>query len=267
MQEKREVMTQYDFQLIRYVPNVVAGELFNVGVLLYGPNRQLIDARFASEFSRMKCHPLAEMPFLEALRDEFEEHRLAGENFGGYITELCKNLSASLDVTTPKTFWGGDAPAEIDRLFDTYVGTPRPRGDAAQSEGPTAGTRAALRAAMDAGFRRHYLLGGDRGLQADPSVQFGGYRMRFTFDYSYRPNGTTTYVHGIAVRNEINDAAKLSFVFERLRQREEGLALAAVLGDGVQDDTAELLAASGAVTWPVAKVHELAGAIRGELGL
>ena len=168
MQAKREILTQYDFQLIRYVPNVVSGELFNVGVLLYGPDRQLIDARFASEFGRMKCHPLAEMPFLEGLRDEFEEHRLAGENFGGYITELCKNLSASLDVTTPKTFWGGEAPVEIDRLFDTYVATPRPESEALQSDGPAAGTRAALRAAMDAGFRRHYLLDGERGLRVDP---------------------------------------------------------------------------------------------------
>jgi len=267
MQAKGEVLTQYDFQLIRYVPNVISGELFNVGVLLYGPDRQLIDARFASEFGRMKCHPLVEMPFLEALRDEFEEHRLSGENFGGYITELCRNLSTSLDLTAPKNFWGGDAPTEIDRLFDTYVATPRPEVDASRGDGPAAGTRAALRAAMDDSFRQHYLLGGDRGLRTDPSVQFGGHRMRFTFDYSYRPSGKTTYVHGIAVRNEINDAAKLSFVFERLRQREEGLALAAVLGDGVQDDTAELLAASGAVTWPVAEVDELAGAIRIELGL
>lgn len=267
MPAQKEVLTQYDFQLIRYVPNVLSGEWFNVGVLLYGPDRQLIDARFASEFSRMKCHPLVEIPFLEALRDEFEEHRLAGENFGGYVTELCRNLSMSLDVTAPRSFWGGDAPAEIDRLFDIYVATPPSEGEGTQSDAPAAGTRAALRAAMEDSFRQHYLLGGDRGLRADPSVRFGGHRMRFTFDYSYQPNGTTTYVHGIAVRNEINDAAKLSFVFERLRQREEGLALAAVLGEGVQDDTAELLTAGGAVTWPVAKVDELAGVIRGELGL
>ncbi len=267
MQTKSEASSRYDFQLIRYVPNVAAAEFFNVGVLLYGAQRELLDARLASDFGRLKCHPLVEMPYLEALREEFEEHRLAGEGLASYIKELCKNLSASLDVTTPKTFWGGNAPAEMDRLFDTYVTTPKPLNGAERDERPLAGTRAALRLRMEDSFRRHYLLDADRGLKANDSVQYGGRRMRFTFDYSYRPNGATAYVHGVAVRNEINDATRLSFVFERMRRQNEGSALAVVLGEGVQDDTAELLAASGAVSWPVAQVDKLAIAIRGELGL
>lgn len=267
MQTTSEASSRYDFQLIRYVPNVVAAEFFNVGVLLYGEQRELLDARFASDFGRLQCHPLVEMPYLEALRDEFEEHRLAGKGFSSYINELRKNLSASLDVTTPKTFWGGTAPKEMDRLFETYVSTPEPADGAERDERPPAGTRAALRLRMENSFRRHYLLDADRGLQANDSVQYGGPRMQFTFDYSYRPNGATTYVHGVAARNEINDATRLSFVFERMRRQNEGSALAVVLGEGVQDDTAELLAASGAVNWPVAQVDGLAMAIRRELGL
>ena len=141
MQTKSEESSRYDFQLIRYVPNVAAAEFFNVGVLLYGEQWELLDARFASDFGRMNCHPLVEMPYLEALREEFEEHRLAGDGFSSYINELCKNLSASLDVTSPKTFWGGNAPAEMDRLFDTYVKTPKPLNGAehatrARRQGP-----------------------------------------------------------------------------------------------------------------------------------
>lgn len=267
MQTKSEALSRYDFQLLRYVPNVAAEEFFNIGVLLYGAQRELLDARFASDFGRMNCHPLVEMPYLESLREEFEEHRLAGEDFASYINELCKNLSASLDVTTPKTFWGGNALEAMDRLFDTYVTTPQPLNGSERDERPPAGTRAALRLRMEDSFQRHYLLDADRGLEANDSVQYGGPRMRFTFDYSYRPNGATAYVHGVAVRNEINDATRLSFVFERMRRRNEGSALAVVLGEGVQDDTAELLAASGAVNWPVAQVDKLAMAIRGELGL
>ncbi|MCY4588246.1 MAG: DUF3037 domain-containing protein [Bryobacterales bacterium] len=267
MQTKSEASSRYDFQLIRYVPNVAAAEFFNVGLLLYGEQRELLDARFASDFRRMKCHPLVEMPYLEALRDEFKEHRLAGEGFSSYINELCKNLSASLDVTSPKTFWGGNAPAEMDRLFDTYVTTPQPDESAQRDQSPPAGTRAALRLRMEDSFRRHYLLDADRRLQANDSVQYGGPRMRFSFDYSYRPNGATRYVHGIAARNEINDATRLSFVFERIQRQNEESALAVVLGEGVQDDTADLLAASGAVNWPVTQVDQLAMAIREELGL
>ena len=267
MQTKSEESSRYDFQLNRYVPNVAAAEFFNVGVLLYGEQRELLDARFASDFGRMNCHPLVEMPYLEALQEEFEEHRLAGEGFSYYINELCKNLSASLDVTSPKTFWGRSAAAEMDRLFDSYVTTPQPDESAEGGQSPPAGTRAALRLRMEDSFRRHYLLDAERGLMTNDSVQYAGPRMRFSFDYSYRPNGAGRYVHGIAVRNEINDATRLSFVFERLQRQNEGSALAVVLGEGVQDDTAELLAASGAVNWPVAQVDKLAMAIREELGL
>ncbi|MDE0434925.1 MAG: DUF3037 domain-containing protein [Bryobacterales bacterium] len=267
MQTKSEESSRYDFQLIRYVPNVAAAEFFNIGVLLYGEQWELLDARFASDFGRMNCHPLVEMPYLEALREEFEEHRLAGDGFSCYINELCKNLSASLDVTSPKTFWGGNALSEMDRLFDTYVKTPKPLNGAEHDESPPAGTRAALRLRMEDSFRRHYLLDAERGLKTNDSVQYAGPRMRFSFDYSYRPNGAARYVHGIAVRNEINDATRLSFVFERLQRQNKGSALAVVLGEGVQDDTAELLAASGAVNWPVAQVDKLALAIREELGL
>ncbi|MYA79434.1 MAG: DUF3037 domain-containing protein, partial [Acidobacteriia bacterium] len=69
MQTKSEESSRYDFQLIRYVPNVAAAEFFNVGVLLYGEQRELLDARFASDFGRMNCHPLVEMPYLEALQE------------------------------------------------------------------------------------------------------------------------------------------------------------------------------------------------------
>ncbi len=259
--------SRYSFQLLRYVPNVVAREFFNIGLLLRGADSKLLDARFASDFSRLRCHPLVEMPYLEALRDEFEEHRLAGEGFIPYLDQLGKNLSTTLEITEPRALWGRDALAEMERLFETYVATAKPEHDGDPRSLPAPGSRAALRRQMDEVFRRHYLLQGPRGLKTDESVAYAGTRRRFTFDYSYQPNGTTNYIHGVARRNEANDAEKLCFVFQKLADASEPVSLTVVLDEGIPKDTVELLESSGAGVRPLATLDELAVEIRRDLGL
>jgi hypothetical protein len=259
--------SRYSFQLLRYVPSVVAREFFNIGLLLRGADSKLLDARFASDFSRLRCHPLVEMPYLEALRDEFEEHRLAGEGFIPYLDQLGKNLSTTLEITEPRALWGRDALAEMERLFETYVATAKPEHDSDLWSLPAPGSRAALRRRMDEVFLRYYLLQGPRGLKPDESVAYAGPRRRFTFDYSYQPNGATNYIHGIARRNEANDAEKLCFVLQRLAGANQAAALTVVLDEGVPKDTVELLESSGAGVRPLAALDELAIEIRGDLGL
>ena len=99
-------------------------------------------------------------------------------------------------------------------------------------------------------------------------MPYAGPRLRFTFDYSYRPNGAAHYIHGLALRNNVSDASKLCFVFERLRARaEESPELTAVLDDSFPDDTRELLESSAIVTRPASQIDDLAFSIRGELGM
>jgi hypothetical protein len=258
---------RYSFQLLRYVPNVVAEEFFNIGLLLRGADDKLLDARLASDFSRLRCHPLVEMPYLEALRDELEEHRLSGESFVPYLDELSKYLSTTLQITEPRLLLGRDPLGEMDRLFETYVATPKPEQESDQHISPAPGTRAALRRRMNEVFRSHYLLQSAGGLKADRSVAYAGPRRRFTFDYSYQPTGATNHIHGVARRNETSDAEKLCFVFQRMADWSESVSLTVVLDEGVPQDTVELLETSGASVQPVAKLDELAMEIRQALGL
>ncbi len=267
MDTSAQPTNRYSFQLLRYMPNIVAEEFFNIAVLLRGANGDVLDSRFASDFSRLRCHPLVEMPYLEALRDEFEEHRLSGEGFLPYLDELSKYLSTTLQLTEPGPLWGRDPLVEMDRLFETYVATPKPEHGSDPQVLPAPGTRAALRRSMDEIFRSHYLLQGPRGLKPDPSVAYAGPRRRFTFDYSSKPNGTTNYIHGVARRNEANDAEKLCFVFQRMADWGESASLKVVLDEGIPQDTVELLETSGVSVQPVAALDELAMEIRQTLGL
>jgi hypothetical protein len=257
----------YRFELLRYVPNLVAGEAFNIGVLLYDQEGRLLDARFAREFRRLRCHPLADLDYLHALRNEFEEKRLAGEGFSAYVAELKRNLSNSLQVSDAAAFRGEDAVAEIERLFAGYVATPVPAARQAEEGEPPIGSRRALRRRMEDVFRRYHLFANGDRLRKDVKVSYGSARLEFSFDFGYQPNGSARYVHGLALREDINAAAKLCFVFERLRALQSGVRLAVVLDEGVQDDVRELLQSSDIAPWETSRLEELALGIRKDLSL
>jgi hypothetical protein len=256
----------YRFELLRYVPNVVAGEAFNVGVLLYDSGGRLLDARFAQEFRRLRCHPLADLDYLAALRNEFEEKRLMGEDFSAYVSELKRNLSNSLQVSDASAFRGDDVVTEVERLFSSYVATPVPAARPADEE-PQPGTRRALRRHMDEVFERYQLFANGDRLQRDVKVHYGSARLQFSFDYAYQPERSMRYVHGLALHEDINAAAKLCFVYERLRAREHMAGLTVVLDQGVPQDVRDLLATSQIASWESPRLEDLALQIRGELGL
>jgi hypothetical protein len=214
----------------------------------------------------LRCHPLADFEYIEALRSEFEESRLLGENFSAYSRELQRDLAATLQVSDQRSFWGGEAGVEMERLYRDYVATPP--GFVKDAAAAAGGTRRALRQQMESVFERHHLFGGGRRLRRDVKVPYGAGRLQFTFDYSYPPNGASRYLHGVALRNDLQEASKLCFVLERLRAREEqGVTLAAVVEDGVPPDTLELLASSNIQAWKSSGLEDLALAIRGDLGL
>jgi hypothetical protein len=271
MPATRGSIIDYRFELLRYVPNLIAGEAFNVGVLLYDEAGRLLDARFAQEFRRLRCHPLADLDYLHALRHEFEEKRLTGEGFSAYIVELKRNLSNSLQISDAAAFRGEDAVVEIERLFAGYVATPVPAARQTEESEPAAGSRRALRSHMEDVFRRYHLFANGDRLRRDVQVNYGSARLQFNFDFGYEPSHqpirTTRYVHGLALREDINAAAKLCFVFERLRARQQGVGLTVVLDEGVQDDVRELLSSSDIAPWEASRLEDLALAIRTDLRL
>ena len=261
-------MTRYAFKLLRYVPNIISAEFFNIGVFLYGADGGIIEARFAPDFHRLRCNPLVELDYLDALRDEFEEQRQRGRDFPQYVDRLQHDLSNCLQIAGEKTFWGTDAATEIERLCQTYLVTAPGEGIRGERREPRAGTRRALRRRMDQTFRHHRLIANGGGLKRDIGVNYGSARLRFTFDYSYQPNGVVNYLHGLALRNDINDASKLCFVFERLRGlQKQPIKLTTVVDDEVPDDTLGLLRESHITAWQASKLDRLAVGIRQELGV
>lgn len=253
------------FRLLRYAPSVVSGEFYNVGLLLYDAEGRLIDARFTPDFDRLRCHPLVEMPYLRALRDEFEERRLLGEGMTEYATELEKNLSASVTLSEPVAVVDvADIAAEAERLVGTYLATP-PRRVEADAE-PTQGGRRWIRARMRDAFDKQGLLNGG-GLRGDVEVQYGGPRLTFTFDFGYASrDGADRFLHALGSRAELERASQLGLVFERYRAGGRENASLTVVGNDAGDEAArDLLLSCGVAVEPVGAVDRLAERVRAEL--
>ncbi len=258
-------MNQYSFQLLRYVPNIVSGEFVNIGLLLFDRDERLIGARFTPDFRRLRCNPSVDHHYLECLRREFEEKLLLGEAFAPYVEGLRADLSNTLQLSDRRAFDGSEVSVEVERLTNTYLTTPRREEIEGEQREPRPGTRQALRRHMEESFRRHALLGDDR-MHRQVSVSYGGPRMRFTFDYGYQPNGVVKYVHALALRNDVSDASKLCFAFDKMRAATaDPPELTAVVDDAFPDDTRELLASSSVATCVVSKLDPMAYSIRREL--
>lgn len=260
----------YRFQLLRYRPNVISGELYNVAVVLFDADGRVVDARFASEFSRMQCHPAVEMEFLVELRTEFEEQRLLGEGFTEYLDQLRKNLSGSLDLSEESFFLGGDPATEMDLLMRSYVHTPPPLVEAEKpASAPAAGSRRALRLALERTFDDYRLFSGTHALRRDEGVRYGEGRRYATFDFGYEPaaNGRRNFVHAIGAVNDFNDSLKLGRDFSSVRSfLGKNTGLAVVLDAGVQQDTRDELASYEVELVEAADANRLARRIQAELG-
>lgn len=249
----------WHYRLLRYVPNVVSGEFFNIAVLLYDASNKLVDARFASEFRRIACHPLADVSVLEQLRDEFEERRLLGEGFSEYLAGIDKYVSRSFDFSPSQTFLGGDARQEIERLYEQLVASP-PRLEAeARVLAPRRGTRRYLRGRIDDVFAELRLF--ELGVERDREVRYGPDRAVVTFDYSYQPNGHSDYVQALALENDLQETMRLGFIKGRLGASE----LSVVVDERVQADVLGLLKESGIQTWLEPQIRDLAAHVHSRM--
>jgi hypothetical protein len=252
----------YRLRLLRYAPNRLSDEFYNIAALVYDEHRRLLDARFTPDFVRLRANPLADLRFLLLLKEDFENRRLLGEGFDAYVEDLLENLSQGLQISEEKSFLGGAAGKEMERLVDTYLATPR-RSEL-RAAGPQPDTRRWVLAKLRDALRLHGLA---ERLQADVSVGAAvSPRFSFRIDYAYKPNGKTHYIQALSLRRDLNDAGRLCFVFDRLRSQIPA-ALTAVVPDILPEDTWKLLESSDIRPWRVSQVGDLALSIRQDLQL
>lgn len=257
----------YGYQLLRYVTNPLGNEFVNIAAIVTDPAGGVIDARFTPDFRRLRCQPLADMELLEQLKTEFEEVHLAGEGFPEYVAQLTECLSNTLSLSPVSRVVTDFSLEEMERIERTYLAT-APAPDAGEPERESSGSRTAIRRVVADAFARHHLLDAAGRVQSALTIQYGGPRFRYTFDFGYQPNGTSKYVHALGLRNDASEAERLVAVIGKIRMRDgESVGLTTVLPMGFPEDTEDFLEESGVKTCLVSNVESLAISVREDLGL
>jgi hypothetical protein len=262
-------VARYSYRLLRYVSNTVSREFYNVAVVLYDHHGRIVDARFTPDFRRMRCNPVVNLSELEMIRDEFEDTRLLGEDFSGYIERLTEHGSNTIELSDAWAVDWYDPAKEIDRIVNVYLATGPGLEEDMAEQSPRLGGRRLVRLRMTEAFARQGLFRNGHGMRRDVGVAYGGSRLSFTFDFEYRrPTLEERFVHALGLRSAERDASQLCLVLDRYRSKSKTEAgLTVVAEDGLDDGVRDLLAESGVGTVNLSVIDGYAESIKAELGL
>ncbi len=210
-----------EFQLLRYVPDVVRNEFVHIGVILREQgSEEPAEIRFTRDWRRVRClDPEADTALLENMESELRR-RFREEPEDRLMRLLDESLSLNVQMTAPKAYLAESLPAGMEELMRMYV-EPMPRERLPRMRG-----RAAIQAAMRAEFERAGVWDLLRKQIAASEYTRPGDPLRI--DVGYRPNGTIRMFHAVSLELGVETAKVLAFSVSGLRagvERIEGAAL------------------------------------------
>ncbi|PYV19781.1 MAG: hypothetical protein DMG21_00605 [Acidobacteria bacterium] len=258
--------------LVQYVPDPVKGETLNIGILLHNPDEEYLGCLFTRDFRRVKqFHAQADLDLLRELQEDFEkqidEH---GDELSNYLTYIQKTFSNLIQIGSPRTCLLRDPQSELADVFARYVGMLKPTEAREES-------RLEIKQRLTSAFKRANVW--DRLEKRVPAARWTQPGDPLRLDYGYRPlfiegkpNGHARFIHALSLKHDEKLAKVLVYTIERVRRKEPADLTAVVerlpeRGDKTAAVSHRILQDGNILVRPLAEVDELAGAIRGELGI
>ncbi len=257
----------YQFQLLRYVPDVVKDEFVNIAVVLLDQQGRFLAAHMAGEedLRRVRClHPGADLELLRSWQETVAEQLARHpEDAGAWLKGLDDIGSHSLRWTAPAGFDTTDAAAAARELYDRLVASPpRPWLGARPRHAPW------VKHEADSVFRAEHLL--ERFQSGIPAQQFTYPGDPFRIHYAYA-NGFLRYIHMLSLEYSVHQAKVLAFTFERM-MRAGPAALTAVVEPEPRpvltvQFNRQLLQDSGIEVLPLDRIQTLVRRVKQDLNL
>jgi hypothetical protein len=193
-----------EFQLLRYVPDVVRNEYVHIGVILREQGgREPAQVRFTRDWRRVRClDPDADTALLEGMESELRRH-FEAEPGGNLMHILEQSLSLNIQMTEAKAYLAESLPAGMEELMRLYV-EPHPRQHALRLSG-----RAAIQSKMRAEFERAGVWDLLRKKIAASEYTRPGDPLRI--DVGYKPNGVIRMFHAVSLEPGVEMAKVLAF--------------------------------------------------------
>lgn len=217
-----------EFQLLRYVPDVVRNESVHIGVILResggtddsgkgGPGGRgdgKIEVRLTRDWRRVRClDPDADTALLESMESELRRRLHEGtdpQDPGGRMMRLFdESLSLNVQMTEPKAYLAESMPAGLEELMRLYV-EPMPR-----ERTPRLNGRAAIQSRMRTEFEQAGVWDLLRKRIAASEYTRPGDPLRI--DVGYRPNGIVRMFHAVSFDPGLEMAKVLAFSEVALR--------------------------------------------------
>jgi hypothetical protein len=260
------------YSLVRYVPDTEREEFLNIGVFLHIAAEQFLDCLFTDDFRRVKrFHPQADVALLRELQGHFEHEIQQHENdLAGYLREMQESYSNLIEITPPRPLLAAEPQAEIQRLFERFVG----RRLAAF---PALDTRMRIRQRLTEALRHARVFDHPLFEKRIPAARWTVKGDPFHFDFGYRPplaagkpNGHVKLIHALSLHRDNETAHVLANTLRYVRGQEPA-DLTAVIegwpssGDQVAVHSYRLLMDARATLRPLIEAEEFALSIRNEL--
>jgi hypothetical protein len=262
------------FFVVRYVPDLVRDEGLNIGLFLYSPQEEYLDCLFTQDFRRLRTlHPQADLELLRELQGHFEREIKEREGkLEAFLSEMQETYSNLIQLTTPRTCLAVDPQAELQALFERYVGA-RPEA------GARAETRMRVKQKLHAALDRAGALKSKHLERKVPAARWTGEGDPFTFDYGYRPlevagrpNGHYRFIHALTLKGDADLAKLLAYTIGKVREKEPADLSAVVDARAARDDETALfsqrtLEEAEIALVPLAEVDSFAQSVARELAV
>jgi hypothetical protein len=262
------------YSLVRYVPDTEREEFLNIGVFLHSAGEQFLDCLFTDDFRRIRrFHPQADLGLLRDLQSHFEQQIQEHENdLEGYLAEMQESFSNLIQITPPRPLLAAEPQAEIQHLFERYVGKHL-------ADFPALDTRMRIKQQLSGALRRAMVFDHPLFEKRIPAERWTEKGDPFHFDFGYRPtltagktNGHVKLIHALSLHRDVETAHVLSNTLRYVR-RQVPADLTAVIegwpasGDKVAAHSYRLLMDAQIALRPLSEVEAFASSVSQELQL
>ncbi len=207
---------QFEFFLLRYVPNAVREESVNIGLVMTesveGGNG-FADVHFTQDWKRARClFPDTDVEMLEALGREIRNRIANVQERALLIHEMEERYSNTIQLSPVRQVFAQDPAVEMKNLVSTLVETPWMAG----AQADAAPARRAGRKWILGGMTQAFEAAGVMPLlNANlPVTIYTNETDKFTFDYSYSfglNEETTRVFHAVSLVDRGKDTEMFPF--------------------------------------------------------
>ena len=203
-------LIEFEFALIRYVPDSVKNEFVNIGVVLREaalPERPVL--RFTQDWTRARCmNPQIDIPYFEELEIDLRQSLLQQPTL---LEQWQASWSTMLQITPLKGCLGEEFKTQLHQLMRLYVeGTKQPRQK-------TRDVRTAILGKMRRQFEREGVW--DLMAKKIAVAKYTRAGDPLLIDCGYRTNGTIKMFQAISLAADVGAAVTLAFASRRLGER------------------------------------------------